>query len=251
MKKPRTSRAKSTVTATPPAAELAKGTESQVLTAESKSAKPTNALICKEAWELEKLRMTQAEQSYFQIRASSSIVASFASGGAVATLVALVALLKDVEVRPVWLLIAAWGAVALLVVGSAFALAGALTKKVRNLPSANQVIDKTGGYESEAQFYRQLIDNVEGFIIDHTNRTRTIGRGLRLGVALLVLSTGLSFSLSLFIVFSSAMSKEPISKPITRSEPPMPPRQPAMDGGTIERGEKPPRTSTPPPTTKK
>lgn len=221
------------------------------LVPEPKSAKPTNALICREAWELEKLRITQAEQSYFQIRTSSSIVASFASGGSVAALVALVSLLKDVQEVGLVLIVGAWSSTALLVLGSFLALAGALTRKVSNLPSGNQVIEKEGGYESEAQLLRQLIDNSKSFIEDHTERTKTIGRGLRWGVVLLLISTAISFSLSLSIVFSSAMSKEQISKPITRSEPPMPPRQPAMDGGTIERGEKPPRTTTPPPTTKK
>ncbi len=227
------------------------GTVPAALVPEPKSAKPTNALICREAWELEKLRITQAEQSYFQIRTSSSIVASFASGGAVAALVALVSLLKDSHDVGLALKVGAWSAVVLLVAGSFLALAGALTRKVRNLPSGNQIIEKEGGYDSEAQLLRQLIDNSESFITDHLERTKTIGRGLRWGVVLLLISTAISFSLSLSIVFSSPMSKEQTSKPITRSEPPMPPRQPAMDGGTIERGEKPPRTTTPPLTTKK
>jgi hypothetical protein len=169
---------------------------------EKESHKPTNSLICREAWELEKLRINQAEQGYFQIRASSSVVASFAAGGAVAALVALISLLKDAHNQPLLLLILSGLTICLLVVGAAFALAGALSKKVRNLPSANQVIDKEGGYESEAQLYRQLIDNVEAFISDHQNRTKTIGRGLRFGVILLLISTGMSFSLCLYLVLT-------------------------------------------------
>lgn len=252
MKKPRTRTAKPPEPPELPKVDLTPVTgEQPSKPAESKTGKPSNALICREAWELEKLRVSQAEQSYFQIRTSSSIVASFASGGAVAALVALVSLLKDARDVVLWWKVGAWTATVLLTTGSLLALAGALTRKVRNLPSGNQVIEKEGGYDSEAQLLRQLIDNTEPFIKDHIERTKTIGRGLRWGVVLLLISTAISFGLALSIVFSSAMSKEPNSKPITRSEPPMPPRQPAMDGGTIERGDKPPRTTTPPPTTKK
>lgn len=223
---------------------------------DSGASRPSNALICREAWELEKTRVSQSEQGYFQARTSSSIVASFASGGAVAALAALVSILKDAtsaQMRDAgtWFLVGAVFSLVALVVGSYLALSGALTRKVKDLPSANQVIEKEGGYESEAQLFRQLIDNAEAFIKDHTDRTKSIGKALKRGVILLLLSTATSFVLSLCLVYYLSMSKEPVAKPITRSEPPMPPRQPAMDGGTVERGQKPPQTSPPPPSQKK
>lgn len=214
------------------------------------STKPSNALICREAWETQKLRLAESEQGYFQIRTSASIVASFASGAAVAALVALVAAMKDARVGQLGLwswMVGGAGvlAVTLLVWGAYLSLASALTTKVRDLPDPDKVIDKESGYSSEAQLYRQLISNAEGFICDHRKATASIGRKLKIGVRLLLISTGLSLLMSMGLVYYSTMSSSD-GKPITRSEPPMPPKQPAMESQVIERGGKPPIIPSPP-----
>lgn len=245
MKKPRTSSRKPHESAEVVATDLGKTSKSPVLVPPiaPESSKPSNVTVCREAWETQKLRLSESEQGYFQVRTSASIVASFASGAAVAAFVALVTAMKDAKVGQLGLwswVVGSAGVVAvvLLVWGAYLSLASALTTKVRDLPDPDKVIDKELGYSSEAQLYRQLISNAEGFICDHRNATASIGRRLKIGVRLLLVSTGLSMLMSMGLVYYSTMSNSD-GKPITRSEPPMPPKQPAMDSQVIERGDRP------------
>lgn len=202
---------------------------------------PSNALICREAWETQKGRLEQSQQAYWQIRTSASIVASFAAGGGVAAIVALLVALKDARVAQLGNL--GYGAlglsavsVGLFIFGAWFSLRGAMSREIKEIVDPNALISKPDGYHSEAELLRQMIANARAVITDHQAKTREIAHDLRLGVGALIASIGLSLLLSLALVFSSTMSTD-TDKTSIDVNPPMPAEPKPMEGGTTTEGD--------------
>lgn len=202
---------------------------------------PSNALICREAWESQKGRLEQAQQAYWQIRTSASIVASFAAGGGVAALVAMLVVLQAAEASslPQYGLVIA-GVVAVLSIGlflagARLSLRGAMSRELLEIVDPNVVIKNEQGYRSEAELLRQQIANATPVIKDHQDKTRIIARDLWLGVRLILGSIGVSLLLALAMVYTGMMNTDSDQTSIN-TNPPMPAEPKPMVGGTVTEG---------------
>lgn len=211
---------------------------------DSKSKQPSNDEVCEQAWEVQKLRIQQSEQGYFQIRTSASVVASFATGGAVASIGALLSIFKDTKVSGVlWinLLLVAISlvSIALLAVGSYKALSGTFASSVKDLVVPDHLIDNRK-YKRKSELFRQQIANARPFISSHRERTTAIAKDVRDGVQLLVACMVLAFSTSFIVVsiekgISSTKEKsspQPESPNSTESRPKIIPAQDTMKSRT-------------------
>jgi len=203
--------------------------------------------MARESWEVQKLRLAESEQAYYQAKLSAGIIASFASAGALGSVISLFAVLRGgSRTDPPWTLCIAIGSILLLLAGSAWALLGCITRKLNEIPHPDKILDTASNYPTEAHFYRQLIVNANAPIEAYRRATASIGLHLRVSLGILMVSMALSLPHALWLAHNASMTDE-TTPPTPAPASEMPPAPAAMDGELIHKDIGPGNAPTVPP----